>query len=180
MAEADEKAKLRDQLRQLRPQRFTKDPFLHLLSIPQIREAKVITSYISYGLEPSTSSLNAELLENNKVVLLPRISHNSLDWVRWSGDFEDLQQRGNLLEPIGESEKDLSIIDVVILPALYIDKDGFRLGKGGGYYDKSLPLFNAWKIALVHEGEVGDDQLPVEPHDVSVDAVATPNNVRVF
>ena len=180
MVEAHEKTALREQLRQLRQKRFTNEPFLHLLASSHLIQAKVIATYISYGFEPSTSELNAELLAINKTLLLPRISGDFLEWVQWNGDFEELQEHGNLLEPLGNAEEDLTIIDVIIVPALYVDADGFRLGQGGGYYDRTLATLNAWKVALVHQGEVGEDQIPRQPHDIPVDAVATSRNLKIF
>ena len=180
MVEAHEKARLREELRQLRQKRFTNEPFLHLLSTSQVHQAKVIATYVSYGLEPSTSELNKELLATNKIVLLPRISGDSLEWVRWNGDVNMLEKRGNLLEPRGIAEKDLATIDVIVVPALYVDRDGYRLGQGGGYYDRARASIPAWKFALVHEGEVGEEQLPRESHDICVDAVATSKNLKIF
>jgi len=68
---------------------------------------------------------------------------------------------------------------VVLVPALAIDRAGFRLGQGGGYYDRLLadvprhadggPLL----VAVVHDDELLD-ALPHEPHDRPVDAVLTP------
>ena len=103
-----------------------------------------------------------------------------MEWVRWNGDVNMLEKRGNLLEPRGIAEKDLATIDVIVVPALYVDRDGYRLGQGGGYYDRALASIPAWKIALVHEGEVGEEQLPRESHDICVDAVATSKNLKIF
>ena len=54
------------------------------------------------------------------------------------------------------------------MSALRIDRDGYRLGQGGGYYDRALPQMSGWKIALVHSGEVTSEVLPRETHDIAM------------
>ena len=69
--------------------------------------------------------------------------------------------------------------DVVLVPALAVDRRGTRLGRGGGSYDRALARARGLVVALLHEGELAD-LLPAEPHDVRVDVVALPSGlVRV-
>ncbi len=69
--------------------------------------------------------------------------------------------------------------DIVLVPALAVDRAGVRLGRGGGSYDRALVRATGLVVALLHEGELVD-ALPSEPHDVRVDAVALPSGlVRV-
>jgi 5-formyltetrahydrofolate cyclo-ligase len=81
-------------------------------------------------------------------------------------------------EPDGErlGAAALRIADVVFVPALAVDRTGVRLGRGAGFYDRSLPLAAAGTafVAVVREDEVVD-WLPAEPHDVRMSAVLTPN-----
>jgi 5-formyltetrahydrofolate cyclo-ligase len=83
-------------------------------------------------------------------------------------------------EPVGAAITDLSEIGAVIVPALKIDQSGFRLGQGGGFYDRALVHLNAWKIGLVYAGELSSEELPHEAHDVPLDAAATPSIVVRF
>jgi len=67
---------------------------------------------------------------------------------------------------------------VLIIPALAVDSLGNRLGHGAGHYDRTLREIDGTMpvLALVHEGEVVDaaiEPVPVEPHDIPVDAVVT-------
>lgn len=70
----------------------------------------------------------------------------------------------------------LADADVVLVPALAVDRSGVRLGRGGGSYDRALPRARGPVVALLHEGELVD-VLPAEPHDVRVDAVALPSGL---
>jgi 5-formyltetrahydrofolate cyclo-ligase len=54
------------------------------------------------------------------------------------------------------------------------------LGQGGGFYDRFLPKVKAWKIGLLHDGELSSQKLPREPHDIPLDAAATPDLVVRF
>ena len=180
---ADEKARLREQFRIARRERAERDrsvTFDLLLASPEIRSAKTIASYISYGTEPSTEEINRTFLNSGINLVLPRISTTGIQWVSWDGNQENLTLAGRILEPVGPEFNDLGSIDVVIVPAFHIDSDGYRLGKGGGYYDRALPAMSGWKVGLIFSGELTDEILPRERHDVPLAAAATPDGVVRF
>ena len=176
----DQKAVLRDRARRERSQKFIPSNFNVILRAPEIESATTIASYISYDFEPSTVEIHEAFLRSGKVLILPRIKGDQLEWVRWGGDPTNLVTKKKISEPIGEPLSDLSQIQAVIVPALRIDQSGFRLGQGGGYYDRALVHLKAWKIGLVYAGELSSEVLPHEPHDVPLDAAATPSIVVRF
>jgi 5-formyltetrahydrofolate cyclo-ligase len=176
----DQKAILRDRARRERSQKFISSNFNVILKAPEIESATTIASYISYEYEPSTVEINEAFLRSGKVVLLPRINGDQLEWVRWDGDPAKLLIKKKISEPVGPAVADLTQIQAVVVPALRIDQSGFRLGQGGGYYDRALAYLNAWKIGLVYAGELSSEVLPHEPHDVPLDAAATPSIVVRF
>ena len=167
---ADLKANLRRRLRAQREERYVEHNLLHLLKLPEISQAEVIASYYSYGTEPSTLELNQAILEKGTVLLLPRINGEIIEWVRWDGSAQTLQENGKFLEPKGELFSNLGSIDLVLVPALAIDPDGFRLGQGGGFYDRALPQLRAWKHGIVYNYERMEHDLPREPWDVPMDS----------
>ena len=66
-------------------------------------------------------------------------------------------------------------IDLILVPALAVDRSGNRLGKGKGFYDRFLAECNHPKlIAVVFDDEVFDS-IPTEPFDKPVDGVVTPS-----
>lgn len=147
---------------------------------PEVTAAKVIASYYSYGDEPKTSELNSEILKIGKVLVLPRqLPDLNLEWITWNGDQENLKKKGKFFEPKGSAISE-SDIDLVIVPALHVNREGFRLGQGGGSYDRALSTMRAFKIALIYTGEITNEPLPVEPHDQKLDAVATPELIVRF
>ena len=180
MNTSDQKKALRDRYRRERQDRYVPSTFVYLLSAPEMSGAKSVTSYISIGDEPSTHELNRELISRGVTLLLPRVAGKTLQWVEWDGDMKNLKETRKLLEPIGKERTDISDIDVVIVPALHIDQDGYRLGQGGGYYDRSLPKMPGWKVGIVYAGEITGDLLPREDHDVRLSAAATPDLIVRF
>ena len=173
------KSQLRDQYRKDRKARFIEESWLHILSISEFTNKKKIASYLSYEFEPNTNDLNKKLIESGVSLYLPRLlKDNDLEWVKWNGESTNLKKSGKVLEPIGESE--IVDLEVIITPALHIDRSGNRLGQGGGSYDRALAKSNAWKIALVHPGEITSEPLPVSGFDQKVDAAATPTMVVRF
>jgi 5-formyltetrahydrofolate cyclo-ligase len=171
----DQKAGLRERARRERSQKFISSNFNVILKAPEIESATTIASYISYEFEPSTVEINEAFLRDGKVLVLPRINGDQLEWVRWNGDPAQLVAKKKILEPAGDPLTDLSQIQAIVVPALKIDQSGFRLGQGGGYYDRALVALNAWKIGLVYAGELSSEVLPHESHDVPLDAAATPS-----
>ena len=176
----DQKSALRDRARRERSQKFIPCNFNVILKAPEIVSASTIASYVSYDLEPSTVEINEAFLRDGKTVVLPRINGDQLEWVSWNGDPTKLVSKKKIMEPLGEALKDLSQIAAVIVPALRIDQSGYRLGQGGGYYDRALPHLNAWKIGLVYAGELNSEQLPHEAHDIPLDAAASPSIIVRF
>lgn len=180
MKQSTLKGELRQRLRRERSQKFLAADFNIILDTPEILNASTIASYVSYGVEPSTVEINEAFLKAGKRLLLPRVNGVSLDWIQWSGDKSQLRETKNLMEPVGAAIVDLSGIDVMVVPALHIDDHGYRLGQGGGFYDRALAYLPGWKIGLVHSGELTSEILPREPHDMPLDAAATPSVIVRF
>jgi len=167
------KSQLRQRFRSEREFLISESSWQHLLDSREVKSAQVVASYHSYGSEPDTSALNRSLIQSGKTLLLPRrLADNGLDWIIWSGRDEDLEIDGKVRSPKGGSFR--GDIDVVIIPALHVDREGNRLGQGGGSYDRALSKLNSWKVALIYSGELTSEKLPVESFDCKLDAAATP------
>ena len=167
---AETKSKLRQQLRRQREERYVEHNLLHILDIPEIATAKVIASYYSYGVEPNTHAFNRVVIASGRTLLLPRINGEDIEWVEWAGQEESLTTNGNFREPSGDVFTSLESIDLVLVPALAIDPDGYRLGQGGGYYDRALPHLRAWRHGVVYNFEKMEHDLPREKWDLPVNS----------
>ena len=179
MDKQQNKSELRKLYRRQRADRFNTESWLHILSASELKNATNVASYISYEFEPETSDINQRLIKDGKKVFFPRLlENNDIQWVSWNGSSENLTKVEKIYEPIGDAVE--VELDVIILPALHIDRMGNRLGQGGGSYDRALSRSKAFKIALLHYGELTSEILPVQPHDEKVDATATPEIIVRF
>ena len=179
MDKQQNKSELRKLYRRQRADRFNTESWLHILSASELKNATNIASYISYEFEPETSDINQRLIKDGKKVFLPRLlENNDIQWVSWNGSSENLTKVEKIYEPIGDAVE--VELDVIILPALHVDRMGNRLGQGGGSYDRALSRSKAFKIALLHYGELTSEILPVQPHDEKIDAAATPEIIVRF
>jgi 5-formyltetrahydrofolate cyclo-ligase len=97
----NQKATLRDRARRERSQKFISSNFNVILKAPEIESATTIASYISYEFEPSTVEINEAFLRSGKVLLLPRINGDQLEWVSWDGDPANLVTKKKISEPVG-------------------------------------------------------------------------------
>lgn len=174
------KKELRDRYRRDRVQKFIPSNFNLILRSPEIINATTICSYFSYAEEPSTTEINLAFIRDGKKLLLPRVNGSDIEWVQWNGEQNQLKITKKLTEPTGPAVTDISDVGAIVVPALRIDQDGYRMGQGGGFYDRALPYMPGWKIGLVHAGELTSQTLPRETHDIPLDAAATPSLVVRF
>ncbi|OLR89954.1 5-formyltetrahydrofolate cyclo-ligase [Actinokineospora bangkokensis] len=143
-----------------------------------VRGGQTLCAYVPIGSEPGSVQMLDEVAEAGVRVLLPIVSgRGPLDWGWYDGREYLRPGPYGLREPIGErlGEFALRIADVVLVPALAVDRAGNRLGRGAGYYDRSLAAISPDTplVAVVRDPELFD-VLPAEEHDVRMTAVLTP------
>ncbi|GAB2674099.1 5-formyltetrahydrofolate cyclo-ligase [Kribbella swartbergensis] len=149
----------------------------------EVQEARRIALYVSRGAEPQTGALIDWLLAAGREVLLPILyADNDLGWGTAPGAADLVPGRLGLSEPPVDLGPDaIATADLVICPALAVARDGARLGRGGGSYDRALarvgPGTPIW--AAVYDSEVFD-ALPSDEHDHPVHAALTPNRLIVL
>jgi 5-formyltetrahydrofolate cyclo-ligase len=140
--------------------------------------ADTIAAYLSVGIEPPTRDLLEALVARGTRVLLPVIDALALDWAEYVGPAALTAGPLGLTEPttprLGVDAVEQA--DVVLVPALAVDRMGNRLGRGRGYYDRALIDVAAPIIAVLYDGEL-IEQVPAEAHDHRVDAVLTPSGL---
>lgn len=147
-----------------------------------VRRAATVAAYVSVGSEPGTGPLLEALVSAGKRVLLPILQpDNDLDWGVYDGSL--VPARRGLLEPAGPGLGPGAIgsADVVLVPGVAVDRDGRRLGRGGGSYDRALgrAVPGTWIAILVFDQEIVA-RVPTDPHDKTVDAAITPTQVIDF
>lgn len=140
--------------------------------------AATVAAYVSVGDEPPTSALLQQLHAAGTEVLLPVIEEDGLVWARYAGAERLAAGRLGIPEPVGQRLPPdvLAGADLVLVPALAVDRTGNRLGRGAGYYDRALRGLGAPVMAVVYDDEL-IDAVPHEPHDRPVDATLRPSGV---
>lgn len=146
------------------------------------RRSNMIMAYASFGSELQTDEFLRHVLDQGKILLLPRVNRQrELLEVYWVQDpVQDLQVgTWGIREPRpGRCARvELAVIDFVLVPGLAFDRRGGRLGYGGGFYDKLLaeslsPC--AWLVAGAFESQMVE-KVPVDEHDMPMDVVVTEN-----
>jgi 5-formyltetrahydrofolate cyclo-ligase len=147
-----------------------------------VSSGSTVCAYVPVGVEPGSVAMLDMLLPRARRVLLP-VARTSGDGtplrLRW-GEYrpgELVRGHWGLLEPPEPwlPESVLAEAEMVVVPALAVDHRGARLGRGRGFYDRSLDGRNpqARLIAMVRDVEFVDE-LPADPHDVPMTHVITP------
>lgn len=147
-----------------------------------VDEGTTVCAYVPVGSEPGSAAMLARLAGRGARVLLPvvRTSDDGTPMALLWGEYRPdalTSARFGLLEPpqpwlpaeaLGEAE-------VIVVPALAVDRRGTRLGRGAGFYDRSL----RWRrpatplVAVVRDAELVD-ALPADAHDVPMTHAVTP------
>ena len=148
-------------------------------ALEAVAGAANVATFVSVGAEPCTRLLLERLHEGGVQVLLPVLGPRlARCWGLFQGG-ADLAERAPRRppEPSGPSMPAEAVgqVDALIIPALAVDSAGRRLGQGGGWYDRMLPLRSpeAHTFAILHPEELVPGPLPMEEHDEPVDAVIT-------
>lgn len=140
-------------------------------------KAKTVFIFVSFKSEVDTHKLIKYALASGKTVCVPKVNNinKTMEAIKINSFDEMRKSDYDILEPVLEENKiNPEIIDLVIVPGLAFDKNGGRVGYGGGYYDKFFTSGNikAYKIGLAYSFQVVYE-VPVNEHDVLLDGIIT-------
>ncbi len=145
-----------------------------------------VAAYVSMGTEASTLPVLDWLLESGHTLLVPRLgTGRELLWGRLD-DMGSLKDAGTHRPKEPDSEvlppEILSKADIILVPALAVDRQGNRLGRGAAWYDQALRHRSptALTLAVCWPWEFQKETLPAEPHDVRMDGVLTPDGFTLL
>ena len=148
-----------------------------LMELPEIRACKSIFCFVSLAEEVNTRSLIDSMLQEGKLLTIPKIIHSkemiAVPFKRWS---ELSPGQLGILTPIS-SVPYKEDIDICIIPGIGFTENGTRLGYGQGYYDKWLAKHIVkYKIAVAFEYQLVDN-LPTDANDIAMDMIVTEERV---
>lgn len=109
---------------------------------------------------------------------LPRVNGVNLDILPYEESRLELGAF-HIEEPTGADTVSADEIELVVVPAVAYDRRGNRLGRGKGFYDRLLSETKATKVGIAYGFQI-IDEVPVEPHDVAMDIVISPDSCMVI
>ena len=140
------------------------------------RTAKIVMAYASTPEELQLAELFAACFDDGKILAIPLIVGKGEMRAVEVPSFDALEVGAFGIQTVRRELRkfvESAQINCVIVPGAAFDLSGGRLGLGGGYYDRFLPLaVNAVKVALAYDFQLVD-ALPTEPHDAKINAVMT-------
>ena len=155
-------------------------------SLPGFARSETVLMYASaFPEEIDTGPMLRFVRQSGKRLICPRVSlkRRELELFEVDDPERDLVPGYRAIrEPERECRSvEAREIDWILVPGLAFDRLGFRLGRGGGYYDRLLPTLrpDAVACALILDGQ-WVDEVPREPHDRPVDGVADPQRTVIF
>jgi 5-formyltetrahydrofolate cyclo-ligase len=149
-----------------------------------VRPGDTVCAYVPVGSEPGSPAMLEALVAAGARVLLPVARKDDsgtplpLSWGKYR-ERQLVEASFGLREPRPpwSSPEAVGSASIILVPALAVDREGVRLGRGAGFYDRSLPLAGAGAmlIAVVRDDELVD-HLPGEAHDVPMTHALTPGH----
>ena len=149
----------------------------HFKDLTNFKNYKIIASFISFKSEISTQFLNEFLFNNGKILCLPIIKNNSetLNFIEYNLKTKLVSGKFGIMQPSDLSKEFLP--EIILTPCLAFDENGFRLGYGGGYYDKTFSYLKKIKHKFISIAVAFDDQkideLVHDKYDQKIDYILT-------
>ncbi len=147
----------------------------YIVKSREFQSAKIVGAYSATGSEVRTDLLISEAKRMGKVVALPRTEGDMINFYEMSSTDELIAGRFGIMEP--PPTHPARRIDLLVVPGIAFDKQGYRLGYGKGYYDRYLsekkPQF---AIGLAYNFQLLES-LPHDKHDAKMDAIATEDGI---
>lgn len=182
---AETKAELRKRLRAIRPdaaavQAESRRICQVIREWNGFRQAQCIAAYMPLPHEPDILPLLQEALAEGKELLLPRVNHGEMSFYRVDELKTLVTGAFGIREPsAGQPMALLAQAQLILIPLEAVDRQGNRLGKGGGYYDRALGEAGGMRLGIARQGQV-IERVPVEAHDVALDGWADPEGIHII
>lgn len=143
-------------------------------SLPEIRNKNTFFVYNAFGTEAATMPVIEGLLRAGKKVFLPRVENTDMAAVLYEKEMPMTESKYGIQEPCGQAYD--GKIEVTVLPLLAADKEGNRLGYGGGYYDRFLEKRDTLKVGYCYDFQVLRE-VYAAPHDIKLDMIVTDKRI---
>ncbi len=152
-----------------------------LLDTIEYSDAAAIALYSPIHNEVCTEAILHAAHASGKRVAYPRVRGRHLDFIE-VGEPADLQSGAfGVLEPVGTACVSATDLDMLVVPGIAFDLDGYRLGYGKGFYDRALHggMSRGTLVGLCYEFQLVSE-LPIETHDIGMDLLITEERLLRF
>lgn len=150
----------------------------NVAALPEFAAADAVFTYLSFGAEVDTRELIQRAWEAGKTVCLPRVVPGTREMRWYTVQSLDRLVRSSfgVEEPPDDPSREVHPADfvrpVALVPGLAFDREGFRLGYGGGFYDTFLSAFPGASIGLIRACQLVERLAVRDVHDAPVNIVA--------
>lgn len=143
--------------------------FEQLIRHPKYQRAEKIGLVLSMPHEVTTDSIIMHALNEGKAVFVPTTDYDNktMSFQQFT-DFNQLATDDRGIRYIKENTPIQNELDLVIVPGVVFNRDGYRIGYGGGYFDRYLSRYQPHTLSLIYPLQI-NDSIPVEVHDYPVD-----------
>lgn len=170
-------------LRSLPPEDIAWKSYLvcdHIKNLTVWQEAKIAALFASLPTEPVVEFLWDDARTGGKKVCYPKVNGENLSLIIVNDPSELVVSRWQLREPVMREPnlQTLEKIDILLVPGLAFARNGGRIGRGGGFYDRLLAResLKGFKLGVCFDEQVFSE-LPIEAHDITMDAIVTESGV---
>ena len=150
----------------------------NLMAHPAYRSAAVVLAFVGTKREVDTEALLRGVWADGKTLCVPRCKAGHLLELCAIRSYDDLESGAyGISEPKADCPRaNARDIDFAVIPCVTFDRSGNRLGQGGGYYDRFLPLLRCPTFLVCREKLVAE-RVPCEPHDLRCDYLVTERGI---
>jgi 5-formyltetrahydrofolate cyclo-ligase len=145
-----------------------------VINSKEFRPVKVVGAYFAFGSEVKTDLIIERARMIGKKIALPRVKEDKITFYELSSSKYLSRSRFGIMEPL--PYKQVSKIDLLVVPGIAFDKRGYRLGYGKGYYDRLLSGKRTFSIGLAYSFQLLEN-LPHDRHDKRLNAIASEDGI---
>jgi 5-formyltetrahydrofolate cyclo-ligase len=146
--------------------------------LPEVVAARTVTAYLSFGSEIPTGELIAIFDTEGKRIGVPVVRDGEIVMVAFKPGDATARSDFGMEEPTAQEEIPPEEVDALVIPGLAFDRQGFRLGYGGGFYDRYVRRTRSetLRVGICFSDQVVDD-VPHGDGDERVDRIITQDGV---
>lgn len=153
----------------------------YLFTSTEWLKSKTIATVISGAIEFPTSEIVNHARKNDKQIYLPKVMpKRQMAFLPFSKDTKLVKSKFGLLEPVYNQQLVNQNIDLLIVPGIaFTAGEHYRVGFGGGYYDRFLQSYSGLTVSLAPQSMIfGKDKWPVEDFDIPIKFLITKDGIE--